>query len=425
MRWLTNPVAQFLATGFITLVVVVVVTGALSRQAADEEAVADARALTQVLGRSVAQPAIPEGLVTGDAAAIDRLDRTVLDRLLVGDVRRIKIWSADGTVLYSDRTELIGAVYPLGDDELDVIEDGGTDAEISDLTRPENRYDRSLGGDLLEVYTRVWSPEREPLLFEAYFTADELGEQRAAVLDRFLPITIGALAALVLLTTPLMLLLSRRLSRAARERERLLEAAVRASDAERLRIARDLHDGVVQDLAGSSMALSTLAARSTGPMSADLEDVGRSLRVSMRALRSLLVEIYPPDLHTAGLAAAVHDLVAPLVGAGVRVDVDVSGDDDASDSAVALVWRLAQEAVRNVARHAHAGRMSLTVHREAEHLVLEVVDDGVGFEPDASTGEAHFGLRAAESLVREHGGTMEVESAPGSGTIVRVEVPVA
>ncbi len=424
MRWLTNPVAQFLAAGFVTLVVVVVVTSALSRQAADEEAVADARALTQVLGRSVAQPAIPEGLVSGDAAAIDKLDRTVLDRLLVGDVRRIKIWSADGTILYSDRTELIGAVYPLGDDELDVIANGGTDAELSDLTRPENRYDRALGGDLLEVYTRVRSPEQEPLLFEAYFTADELGKQRAAVLDRFLPITIGALAALVLLTTPLMLLLNRRLSRAARERERLLEAAVRASDDERLRIARDLHDGVVQDLAGSSMALSTLATRSPAPLSADLEDVGRSLRVSMRALRSLLVEIYPPDLHTAGLAAAVQDLVAPLAGAGVRVDVDVSGDDEASAATVALVWRLAQESVRNVARHARATRMSLTVRREADELVLEVVDDGVGFDPGATAGDAHFGLRAAESLVREHGGTMEVESAPGSGTIVRVEVPI-
>ncbi|RYB89612.1 sensor histidine kinase [Nocardioides glacieisoli] len=424
MRWLTNPVAQFLATGFVTLLVVVLVTGALSRDAADEEAVADARALTQVLGRSVAQPAIPEGLVDGDAAAIDRLDRTVLDRLLVGDVRRIKIWAADGTILYSDRTELIGAAYPLGDDELEVIEDGGTDAEISDLTRPENRYERALGGDLLEVYTRVWSPEREPLLFEAYFTADELGEQRAAVLDRFLPITIGALAALVLLTTPLMLLLTRRLSRAARERERLLESAVRASDAERLRIARDLHDGVVQDLAGSSLALSTLAARSDAEMSTDLEEVGRSLRVSMRSLRSLLVEIYPPDLHTAGLAAAVQDLVAPLVGAGVRVDVDVSGDEDASGAAVALVWRLAQESVRNVARHARATRMSLTVRREDDHLVLEVVDDGIGFDPGATPADAHFGLRAAESLVREHRGTMEVESAPGSGTIVRVEVPL-
>ena len=424
MRWLTNPVAQFLAAGFVTLVVVVLATSALSRSAADEEAIADARSLTWVLARSVAQPAIPPGLTEGDAAAIDRMDRTALDRLLVDDVLRIKLWDADGNVLYSDRTELIGARYPLGDDELEVLRDGGTDAELSDLGRPENRFERDLGGDLLEVYTRVRSPEGEPLLFEAYLGVDDIRASRTRILDRFLPITIGALLALVALGTPLVLLLSRRLSRSARERERLLEAAVRASDAERLRIARDLHDGVVQDLSGSSMALSALAAHADEPDRRELEDVSRSLRVSMRSLRSLLVEIYPPDLHTAGLAAAVDDLVAPLVATGTTVDVDVSGADGASRPAVALLWRVAQESVRNVARPARADRMSLTVRHEDDRLVLEVVDDGVGFDPATVATDDHFGLRAAESLVREHGGTWEVESAPGSGTMVRVEVPV-
>ena len=424
MHWLKNPVVQFLATGFVTLVVVIIATSALSRSAADEEAVADARTLTWVLGTSVAQPAVPAGLVVGDAAAIDRFDRTALDRLLVGDVLRVKIWDADGTVLYSDRTELIGMSYPLGDDELDVIRDGGTDAEISDLGRPENRFEREIGGDLLEVYTRIRSPEGEPLLFEAYLGVDQVRESRAQILDRFLPITIGSLLALVALGTPLVVLLSRRLSRAARDRERLLEAAVRASDGERLRIARDLHDGVVQDLAGASMALSTAAARADGGERQDLEEIGRTLRVSMRALRSLLVEIYPPDLHAAGIAAALDDLVAPLVATGVEVDVDVSGDEAASRSAVALVWRVAQESVRNVARHARAGRMSVTVRRQGEALVLEVVDDGVGFDPATTAGDDRFGLRGTASLVREHGGTMEVDSAPGSGTMVRVEVPI-
>ena len=425
MRWLTNPVAPFLAPGFVTLVVVLVATSALSRSAADEEAIADARSLTRVLGTSVAEPALPRGLVRGDAAAIDRFDRSALDRLLVDDVQRIKIWNADGTILYSDRTELIGATYPLGDDELEVLDDGGTDAELSDLARPENRFERELGGDLLEVYTRIRAPEGDALLFEAYLGVDQIRESRAQVLGRFLPITIGSLLALVALSTPLLVVLSRRLSRAARERERLLEAAVRASDDERLRIARDLHDGVVQDLAGSSMALSTVAARTGGGERHELEDIGRSLRVSMRALRSLLVEIYPPDLHAAGIAAALDDLVAPLAASGIVVDVDVSGDEDASRSAVALVWRAAQEAVRNVARHAGASRMSLTVHRHDDVLVLEVVDDGAGFDPASVAGEDRFGLRGTESLVREHGGTMEVESAPGAGTTVRVEVPLA
>ncbi|KRE95043.1 hypothetical protein ASG76_04940 [Nocardioides sp. Soil774] len=425
MRWLTNPVAQFLATGFVTLVVVLVATGALSRSAADEEAIADARSLTRVLGTSVAEPALPRGLVRGDAAAIDRFDRSALDRLLVDDVLRIKVWDADGTIIYSDRTELIGATYPLGGDERDVLRDGGTDAELSDLARPENRFERELGGDLLEVYTRIHAPEGDPLLFEAYLGVDQVRERRAQVLSRFLPITIGSLLALVALSTPLLVLLSRRLSRAARERERLLEAAVRASDDERLRIARDLHDGVVQDLAGSSMQLSTVAARTDGGERQELDEIGRSLRVSMRALRSLLVEIYPPDLHATGIAAALDDLVAPFAASGIAVDVDVSGDEDASRRAVALVWRAAQEAVRNVARHAGASRMSLTVHRHDDVLVLEVVDDGAGFDPASVVGEDRFGLRGTESLVREHGGTMEVESAPGAGTTVRVEVPLA
>ena len=100
MRWYTNPVVQFLAAGLVTLVVVIVATSALSTSAADDEATQEAQRIAGVLARSVAEPAVPKGLVKGDAAAIDKLDRQVLDRLLVGDVLRIKIWAADGTVLY-------------------------------------------------------------------------------------------------------------------------------------------------------------------------------------------------------------------------------------------------------------------------------------------------------------------------------------
>ena len=305
-----------------------------------------------------------------------------------------------------------------------MLRDGGTDAELSDLGRPENRFERDLGGDLLEVYTRVRSPEGEPLLFEAYLGVDDIRASRAQILDRFLPITIGALLALVALGTPLVLLLSRRLSRAARERERLLEAAVRASDAERLRIARDLHDGVVQDLSGSSMALSALA----GPR-------GRARPPRARGRRAV-----PAGEHAVPPVAPRRDLPArpahrrpgrrgrrpgrPAGGDRDDVDVDVSGADGASRPAVALLWRVAQESVRNVARHAHADRMSLTVRHEDDRLVLEVVDDGVGFDP-ATVGDRRP-LRPARgreprARARRH---LEVESAPGSGTMVRVEVPV-
>jgi two-component system NarL family sensor kinase len=424
MSWLKNPVVQFLAAGFLTLVAVVVATGALSREAADDEAINDAPALTRVLAQSVAQPSIPRGLVRGDAGAVDQLDRRVLGKLLVEDVKRIKIWDADGTILYSDQTELIGSTYPLGDDELEIVDQGGTDAEISDLDRPENRFERDLGG-LLEVYTRIKSPEGQPLLFEAYFSSEEIEGQREQVLGSFLPITLGALLVLVIVTTPLMLLLTRRLARSGLERERLLQSAVHASDAERLRIARDLHDGVVQDLAGSSFALSTISSRAGVPdaLAEELEEVSRSLRTSMRGLRSLLVEIYPPDLHTEGLAAALTDLVAPIAATGTHVDLDVSGDEGASQTAVSLAWRVAQESVRNVARHAGASRMSVTVRREGDSLLLEVVDDGGGFEPGVAQPATHLGLRGLDSLARDAGATLVVTTAVGAGTTVHLEVP--
>ena len=429
MRWFANPVVQFLAAGFVTLVAVVIATQALSRSAADDEAIAGARSLTRVLAVSVAQPAVPRGLVRGDAAAIDRLDRQVLKRLLVEDVLRIKIWAADGTILYSDRTELIGSSVPARTRTSWRSSRTVARTPRSRTCGPENRFERELGIGLLEVYTRIYSPEGQPLLFEAYYSIDEVEAQREEVLDRFLPISLGALLVLVVVTTPLILLLTRRVARAGRERERLLQAAVRASDAERVSIARDLHDGVVQDLAGSSYSISTLARRLDAGSDADqqvaveLEEVSRSLRTSMRALRSLLVEIYPPDLHVAGLSAALHDLVAPLAAAGVQVDLDVTGDEGCPEATVALVWRVAQEAVRNVARHADASRMSVTVCREEDVLVLEVVDDGRGFDPEAARPSGGFGLRGLQSLAADAGARLDVESTVGVGTTVRMEVP--
>jgi signal transduction histidine kinase len=101
----------------------------------------------------------------------------------------------------------------------------------------------------------------------------------------------------------------------------------------------------------------------------------------------------------------------------------VSGDRDASQAAVALTWRVAQEAVRNVVRHAGATRMSVTVRREGDDLLLEVVDDGGGFDPAVPRPAGHLGLRSLERLVRDSRGTLVVTSAAGAGTTVHLEVP--
>ena len=416
--------AHFLAVGLLTLAVIGVGTGLLSGRAASEEALDEAQATTQVLGRSVAQPAIPRGLVAGDAGAIDRLDRTVLDRLMVGDVFRVKIWADDGTILYSDESRLIGMRFHLDDDELEILQNGGTDAGVSDLSAPENQFERP-GFDLVEVYTQIWSPEGQPLLFEAYYAAADIEARRSQVFKPFMRITVGGLLVLLGVATPMLWVLTRRLTRAAADRERLLLSAVQASDAERRRIARDLHDGVVQDLAGTAFSVSALAREErSAERRGALERAATSLRDGLRSLRSLMVEIHPPNLRAAGLESALDDLVAPVAGSGTLVTMSVSGVDGLPDTSVALLWRVAQEAVRNTSRHARAESLAITVERHQGLVTLEVRDDGVGFSPESQRDAASFGLRGLESLVADMGGRLEVRSLPGHGTTVRLEVRV-
>ncbi len=412
--------AQFLAVGMVALVAIAVGARVLADRAAKEEALIDARATTEVLARSVAQPSIPKGLSAGNPGALDRFDRLATSRLLVNDVRRIKVWAQDGRIVYSDEVQLIGEVFDLGAEELEILLEGGSAAEVSDLAEPENRYERDSDG-LVEVYTQVWTPEGEPLLFEAYFSVAGIESRQAAVIAPFQRITYGALAVLVLVATTLLWALTRRVTRAAADREQLLLNVVNASARERRRIARDLHDGVVQDLAGSAFAVSAVARHTEGPDRTTLLSAGDSLRRSLRALRSLLVEIHPPDLNETTLPAALEDLCAPAAASGVEVTVAVDGLGAVREREASLVWRVSQEAVRNTLRHARATSMTVSLRRRRGSLVLVVSDDGIGFEVDAVQTTTHYGLRGLGSLVRDHGATLVIRSQPGSGTDVRLE----
>ena len=416
-----NPLVQFVVASLLLFGLTWWATGIFSQRAARSEALADARVTTELLANSVAEPAMPRGLVDGDPGAIDRFDREVLGRLLVSDVRRIKIWRADGTIVYSDETQLIGKRFSLDHEQLSVLHNGDTEGGLSDLRRRENRFESEEGG-LLEVYTRIESPEGQPLLFEAYYSVETVKQRSVEVLKPFRRITLGALVALLLLGVPLLGVLTLRLTRASLARERLMRRAVESSEAERRRIARDLHDGVVQELAGTAFALSgTARDASVSPELRDeLQGSSQALRRSLRQLRSLLVEIHPPGLTASGLGAALEDLTAPAASAGISTRVSVDGVEGAPDHVVTLVWRVAQEAIRNAVRHAHAANLTVEVRGDEREVRLTVRDDGAGFDPSASARDGSYGLRGLQSLVEDGGGRVRVDSTPGDGTTVRM-----
>ena len=149
-------------------------------------------------------------------------------------------------------------------------------------------------------------------------------------------------------------------------------------------------------------------------------------RETIRELRTLLVDIYPPTLQRSGLLAALHDLVAPLKSAGIAVTLSVPSSLELSSDTEALFYRVAQEAIRNARSHGEATEISVIVQRDGRRAVLRVVDNGRGFSPEGS-GESdeprHFGLRLMHDLADHADGELEVSSAPGQGTSVRLEVP--
>jgi len=303
---------------------------------------------------------------------------------------------------------------------------GATAADVSDLSRPENRFEKPFG-KLLEVYQPVHTPSGATLLFETYFRYDAVSAGGRRAWKDFAPITLLALVGLEALQIPLAWSMARRLRSGQERQEVLLRRAIEASDAERRRIASDLHDGVVQDLATVSYLLASIEGEVEESTRGVLHDAAAGTRRSIRALRSLLVEIYPPSLQDAGLHAALSDLAAPLGAHGIEANVDLADDLQFPPGIEALLYRATQEAVRNVVAHSRAHRVDIILTRPDHTAVLDVVDDGVGFDPAHSAAQpvpGHVGLRVLNDLVGEAGGSVAVTSRLGDGTRVHLEVPI-
>ncbi len=424
-----GAVVRYALAGLLALAVVAVAGALVLDRVSEDEAVEEARRLATLAGRGVVEPALTDGVLAGDPDALAALDLVVQERVLSDDVVRVKVWTPEGRIAYSDEPRLIGQRYTLGDEEQEAFSTGETEAEVADLSQPENRYERDEGS-LLEVYMPIRAPDGRQALFELYRRESAVTASGRDLLVAIAPVLIGGLLLLWLIQLPLAWRGARRLEAGARDRERLLESALESSAVERRRVAADLHDGPVQGLAGLSYTLAAAAERApegTDPATVQaLRDGADAARDGIRRLRAAVVDINPGRLHDEGLAAALEDLAAPLRARGVEVRVDVPADLALPEGAEQLLYRAAGEALRNVADHADAGRVDVSVSRDDGRARLRVRDDGRGF--DAATRarrreEGHLGLALVEDLAAHLGGSADVRSAPGEGTVVELEVP--
>jgi signal transduction histidine kinase len=243
----------------------------------------------------------------------------------------------------------------------------------------------------------------------------------------------GAWAVLFVLVMARMAGLVRGIERSEVERRNLLDQTMHAAEQERIRIAAELHDGPIQRLSVLSYDLERAKQRVlTNPAAvARLEHAQSALSTEVQGLRELMMSLRPPTLDEVGLEAALRDQVGAFTRmSGVDCSVRVALAGRLDGELETIVYRVTQEALLNVTRHARAKRLWLELEGVGDRVQLCIRDDGVGFDPAAGSDlvhTGHLGLVAMREWVELAGGRFQLESRPGEGVAVKAmfRVPVA
>jgi signal transduction histidine kinase len=220
--------------------------------------------------------------------------------------------------------------------------------------------------------------------------------------------------------------------RKARDQEkRFVQRTVEATESERMQLAAELHDGPIQRLTGLLYGLERAGARiergKVDGVEEFLRDARAKVSAEVGALRHLLSELRPPVLEERGLGVAIRDYLSELARRdGIVCDVDVRLEERLSESLETTIYRILQEALANVTKHARADRVAVSLWRDDDSVHLRVIDNGCGFEPDARTewGGDHFGMTGMIGRAQYAGGSLEIASTAGEGTVVSATFPI-
>jgi len=216
------------------------------------------------------------------------------------------------------------------------------------------------------------------------------------------------------------------LRRSLAERRALVDHLVRAGEEERQRIASNIHDDSIQAITTAGLRLQLLREELHDPRHTRLlTDLERTIELSVSRLRHLLFDLRPPALDSEGLAAALRMYVNESPDrspTAVRLEDTLRSQPD--EEARIILYRIAQEALTNVRKHAQAKGADVLIAERDGGFLVRITDDGVGFEPErAPSAPGHLGLAAMRERAELAGGRIRIESAPGMGTMVECWIP--
>jgi two-component system NarL family sensor kinase len=389
-----RAVGQFVLRSLVALLLVGLGAFYLASRIATREAYHDAETRGEGFADGVAAPLVTTDLRAGRDGAVQRFDRVMRNRLEVGGITHIKVFDVEGHVIWADQPELVGREFhfpPAVQARL------GRDFTVAGEPPPASSQqgDDDADTDVYEVYAGTHDANGQPVVLETYWSDGSIDTQYDFIFLRLALLALGGLLVLMVAFVPLGLSLARRLGRSMRERDRMLQHAVRASELERRRIAQTLHDGVVQDLAGLAYLLPTVIKHSPDvaggmPLRATLVEATDLVKKDIAKLRSIIADVYPPSLEGEGLEPALRELAAWAGRDGLRVSVETYGVERLDR------WR---------------ARLAYRVVRGGGALVIPESDSG------------HVGLRILHDVVADLGGHLTLDAVPEGGPELQASLP--
>lgn len=352
----------------------------------------------------------------------ETFDEAVQRRVVGGETVRVKLWSLDGRILYSDDPDLVGREFGLSDPALAALE-GDTQFNISDLSDPAHAGERDLV-ELIEFYVPVRTQAGETLgLLEVEQSVDELENTRGHIQRNVWGAILSGIGVLSVFMAALTVASARIMNRRRREAERLLGSLFRAQEEERKRTVGALHDDVGQPLYRLLYGLEGARAKlqADDPATQELEHLEEIVRDVDRTLRAELRLLHRGVKDDLGLEAAIEDLVDITEReTELRIDIEVEPDaaDRLSDVARVALVHAVGEGLMNVRKHAEASRVLITVTVAPNRVVLEITDDGKGIGRREG-----LGLVTLRERLEAIGGGLSVGSLARGGTRVSAWVP--
>ena len=383
---------------------------------------------------------------------IDALQSLLTNSPVRQRVVAFRIWSTDGRILYSPNPDLMGRKFAMDGDRGKAAQ-GVVTGDISNLTDPENIYERQQWSHLLEIYLPIRANRSSLIIAVAELYQDPAELEAEVNQDKLVAwglVAVAALLAFLALATVVRQGSQKIISQDSELRERVRElsglldqnaglhdrlrrAAARTTalnELERRRIGSDLHDGPSQTLALAMLRLDAVEGRLEDSGHGDDEDLGSvrgALVDALAEMRIIAAGLRTPELERAKPAEIVRRAVADHERrAGTRATVDITGIPARAPLATKIaLYRILSEALSNAARHGQGAGITVTVTTSTDaQLLAEVSDGGPGFDVRRRPRRGHLGLAGMRERAELLGGRLEVESRIGAGTRIRAYLPI-